>query len=517
MKTGFQIRKGRAMPLRVTLITSVFLSFAIASAAAQGNETTGSTGEKETQTRSRGTSAGKPSPRRYTKLKKAPPTSQGIPGATTAVGIARNQGQTAAASALRPGTLEFGNGITMFLNYTGEVAGNPVGGIRQGSAYAGQIFFGIDGNLEQLAGIEGGSAHVVVTQRHGRDLTSDYIGSNTSVQEVFGGGQTARLSLLSYEQKLFDNHFDVEVGRLPAQGSFFSSPVYCNFQNNGICGSPTFVFKDSNFTYFPVSTWGAHAKFWLDDDFKYFLHVGAYEVNPRTQLPTDNGIDWSTKGATGFHVPIELGYSTTFANDAYPRNYGIGAVIDQSHYSDPILDTAGSRTLFSGLDPLTRFGRSFIFARFDQMIWRPDLTAPQGLTVFGLAMKGTGGRQIEDYYLAAGLVQTGTFDARPYDTVAAMFSLQKFSSLGLADVRAARTSLGLDSADVATTQYMLEVNYGIQLTPAIRITPNLQYIVNPDQTRYPFRAKSIPNAFVIGTKLSVDLFTLAGLAKGIGQ
>lgn len=64
---------------------------------------------------------------------------------------------------------------------------------------------------------------------------------------------------------------------------------------------------------------------------------------------------------------------------------------------------------------------------------------------------------------------------------------------------------------------MLELNYGIQLSPAARLTPQLQYIVNPDQTRFPFRPRPIPDAFVLGAKFSCDLFTLVGLAKGPGS
>ncbi len=52
---------------------------------------------------------------------------------------------------------------------------------------------------------------------------------------------------------------------------------------------------------------------------------------------------------------------------------------------------------------------------------------------------------------------------------------------------------------------------------AVRLTPNLQYIVSPDQNNEPFQVRPIPNAFVIGAKLSVDLFTLAGLARGPGS
>ena len=434
----------------------------------------------------------------------------------SAARAAETQGSTAKPPTLPPGTFDLGNGLTFLLNYTSESAANPFGGIRQGTAYTGQILFGIDADLNRLAGIEGGSLHTLVTQRHGRSLSGDFIGNDTSVQEIYGGGQTARLTLLSYQQKLFDNRLDIEFGRLGANINFLSSPIYCNFQNNATCGSPTFAFKTTNFTYWPISTWGAHTKIWLDEDKTYFFHVGAYEVNPNTQSLTDNGVDWSTRGATGVVIPMELGYATTFANDAMPRNYGVGAIVDQSDYSDPVLNAAGRSLLFTGGQPLTRFGRSSIYARFDQLIWRPHPTQPQGLTLFGVAMKATEGRQTHDDYLEGGAVLTGTFDDRPYDTAGFVISTQKFSSLGLANVRAARASLGLNPRDVASSQIMMELNYGIQLAPAARLTPNLQYIINPDNTRFPFRTKATPDAFVVGAKFSVDLFTLAGTAKGAG-
>ena len=139
---------------------------------------------------------------------------QGISGADTARGTARAQGATAgpAKAALAAGTLDLGNGLTFLLNYTSESAANPIGGIRQGTAYTAQVFFGVDADLSRIAGIDGATFHAIVTQRHGRSLSGDFIGNDTSVQEIFGGGQTSRLTLLSYQQKLFDNRLDVEVG-----------------------------------------------------------------------------------------------------------------------------------------------------------------------------------------------------------------------------------------------------------------------------------------------------------------
>ncbi|NEU12872.1 carbohydrate porin [Methylobacterium sp. BTF04] len=436
-------------------------------------------------------------------------------GGESAAEAAEVLGAAGSPPSIPAGVLDLGNGLSFVANYTGQSAFNPVGGMRQGSAYASQAYLGIDGDMQRLAGVDGGSFHVVVSQRHGRSLSNDFIGNNTSVQEIFGGGQTARLTLLSYQQKLFDNKLDIEFGRLSTNPNFLSSSLYCNFQTNATCGGPTSAFKITNLGFWPISTWGAHAKVWLTD--KIFVHGGVYEVNPYTQRPTDNGVDWSTRGATGVTLPYEIGYSTTFANDVLPRNYNIGGVVDRSDYADPVLDTRRGAALFSGLDRLTQFGRSLVYARFDQMVWRPDPTAQQGLTLFGVAIKGTDGRQINDYYLAGGAALLGTFPSRPYDTLGFVVSTQKFSSVGLANVRAARASLGLDSRDIATQQVMLEVNYGIQVTPAIRLMPNLQYIVNPDNTRFPFRPKPTPNAFVVGTKLSIDLFTLGGFAKGPGS
>jgi porin len=441
--------------------------------------------------------------------------SRSFAGASSAAASLDVQGSSAAPPSLPPGTLDLGNGISMVLNYTGQFAANPSGGIRQGSAYAGQIAFGLDADLGRLAGIDGGSVHTVVTQRHGRSLAKDDIGFDGSVQEIYGGGQTAHLTLLSYEQKLLDNRLDIEVGRVLANPNFLGSPLYCNFQNNATCGAPKSIFKLTNFTYWPIATWGGHAKAWLTD--KVFIHAGIYEVNPRAQQDNQNGIDWSTQGATGVLIPVEAGYSTNFGNDPLPRNYSVGMVFDRSDYKDPVLDLRGGARVFSGLDPLTRFGRSAVYARFDQMVWRPDPNGVQGLSVFGVAIGGTGGRQFQEYFLEGGAVLTGTFPGRPYDTLGFVFAMEKLSPLGTANIRAGRAALGLNSRNVESLQTILELSYGIQLTPAVRLMPNLQYVIDPDQTRFPLRPKPIPDAFVIGAKLSVDLFTLAGLAKGPGS
>ena len=161
-----------------------------------------------------------------------------------------SQGVVAKPASGAPSPFILAPGVAVTLNYTEESAGNPVGGIRQGAAYTGQAFLGVDFDMQTLAGIDGGAVHTILTQRHGNNLAADYIGNNTSVQEVYGT-QNFHLAQFTYEQKLFDNRVDFEIGRTVANISFLASPLYCSFQSNSICGNPTFIFKNSNFTYFP--------------------------------------------------------------------------------------------------------------------------------------------------------------------------------------------------------------------------------------------------------------------------
>ena len=62
------------------------------------------------------------------------------------------------------------------------------------------------------------------------------LGTSTGVQEIYSP-QAWHLSVLTYEQTLFDRPSDLEAGRTPANVSFFSSPLCGYLQTNSACGS----------------------------------------------------------------------------------------------------------------------------------------------------------------------------------------------------------------------------------------------------------------------------------------
>jgi porin len=398
------------------------------------------------------------------------------------------------------------DGITLSLSYTGEAATNVSGGIRKDAAYAGQVYVGADFDMDRIAGIGGGMIHAAITNRHGENLAANAIGNNTSVQEIYGT-QNTHLAILTWQQKLLGGALDIEVGRSQANIHFLNSPLYCNFQSNSACGNPTFVFKNSNFTYFPASSWMAHAKLNLTP--KVWLHAGVYEVNPDRKRPNDHGFNPSIKNATGVIVPWELGYGTDFTNDRLPRHYILGGWFDRGDYSDPLRDDQGGVAVVTGRAARTRNGRSGIYFRFDQMLTRPDPNSQRGLSVFGVAMTNLSGRVEESRYLELGVVQTGTFAGRDKDTLGFVINDQCFSDLAMERMRTARIFAG-GTGGIARDQYMMELAYGAQIGPAIRLSPNVQYIVHPDQSSVPFRTTDIPNAWVLGFKFTVDANALLG-------
>lgn len=399
-----------------------------------------------------------------------------------------------------------GQGVTLSLGYTGEAAANLSGGLRREAAHAGQVYVGADFDLDHMLGIGGGTLHVAVTNRHGRNLAAMAIGNNTSVQEIYGT-QNTHLAILTWQQTFLDGRLDVEAGRSQANIHFLNSPLYCHFQTNSACGNPTFVFKNSNFTYFPASSWMAHAKLHVTP--KVMLHAGVYEVNPDRKRADDHGFNFSTKNATGVIVPWELSYGSDFTNDRLPRHYIVGGWFDRGDYTDPLRDEDGGIAILTGRPAATRHGRSGLYVRFDQMLTRPDPASERGLSLFGVAMTNLSGRVEESRYLGIGIVQTGTFAGRDKDVIGFAINDQRFSDLAMRRMNAARVAAG-GRADIRRHQYMMELTYGMQVSAAIRLSPNVQYILHPDQTGAPDRTKNIKDAFILGFKFTVDAMKLFG-------
>ena len=270
------------------------------------------------------------------------------------------------------------------------------------------------------------------------------------------------------------------------------------------------MFKTSNFTWWPASSWGAHAKAWLTPN--VYAQVGVYEVNPERSRDSDHGFDWDTQGSTGVDIPFALGYRTTAETDRYPRMYEIGGWFDEADYTDPLRDANGAAAVTSGQPYAIRNGRSGVFARFEQAVWKPEAEGDRELIMFGAALATTSGETVESDFQQLGLVMKGPFAARPKDSLAFVATRQGYADDALENLRLSRASAG-GTGTPPDAQIMMELSYGFQVTPQLRIQPNVHYIVNPDQLNAPLRKADLPDALVVGLRLDIDLAGAFGLNR----
>jgi hypothetical protein len=103
-------------------------------------------------------------------------------------------------------------GIHTFGWWMISLQGNPVGGIRHETAYAGLFDFGFDLDMEKIAGVTGMSMHFSGSWASGSDLSDD-VGSFVPVNAVFSG-DSLRFFEGYVEQKWAEDMWSVRAGRV---------------------------------------------------------------------------------------------------------------------------------------------------------------------------------------------------------------------------------------------------------------------------------------------------------------
>ena len=380
------------------------------------------------------------------------------------------------------------DGVHVAFQYWTNLAGNPVGGQRQGFTYTDSLNLSIDLDFQKLVQWKGGALHFIFTNRDGSSLSQNYIGNLFTVQQIYGPTETYRLTELTLEQSFAGGALDVVAGRYPAS-DFATSPLYCVFMNNGFCGYPGGIAQNLNMPYFPVPSWAGRVRWKPSPEF--LAQVGAFEVNPT--LADTHGFDWSTSGGTGTAIVGELWYVRGGDAPGLPGHYKLGGWYQTqtggaSTSGGPAapaapLETPGAftRAVAASVDAKAGF-----YALFDQAMTanmpkgRGCAEVPAGVTVLGGLSWAQGPNTVNNGAAFAGVVANGLIDSRPYDTQ------------GFAATWVNRTLPG------QTYELVLEWNYGMEVTRWFRFQPDLQWVIRPGATG------TIPNALVLGAQASID-------------
>jgi porin len=401
------------------------------------------------------------------------------------------------------------HGISINLQETSEVLGNPTGGFKTGAVYEGATFVQLKVDTEKMFGLPGGTFNASAWQIHGSGLTQNNIGNLNTVSSIEATRAT-RLFELWYEQALFGDAFSVRVGQMAADQEFQISTNAGLFVNSSF-GWPTLAAVDQpgGGPAYPLASLGVRLKAQPRDDLGVLIGIFSGSPAPagagNPQVLNSSGTSFVLN--QGVFVISEVQYTLNGSRDdpGLPGTYKLGMWYNSEQFPDQRYANDGlllADPASNGVPLGVRNNWSW-YAVADQLVWRPEGAKDRGIGVFARMTGTSGERNLVNFFVNAGVTWKGAISRRPDDTI----------GLGIGFARISDRARRFDG-DVAffsggffpirTSETVLELTYQAPVTPWLTMQPDFQYIFNP--------AGGVPNpnnpAITIG---NVAVFALRGV------
>jgi porin len=395
--------------------------------------------------------------------------------------------------------------IYLLLDATTEFASNVSGGVKRGATFANQVGFEADMDWQRLAGITGLSTHVIMVNRSGSNDSRLFGDNFLPVQEIYGSGGNVAVHLVSaYAQEvLYGGKLDLTVGRMNVENDFASSPLYCNFMNNALCGDPKALpGGDIGHSAYPDSVWAARVR--VHPIKEIYVETGIYEVNHGLYSDANfrSGLKFDGSQDSGVYVPVELAYEPLVGSAKLPGHYKIGFGYDSSStYKAFSLALIATSDRMSGAPISMHTGNTQSWVLFDQMLLRQGPGDQDGIIALGGLVHNDPANSVYAEQYFAGVLDRGFWRGRPQDAVGMLFTYNTLSAV-LSKVQSREAALGIPLSNAATGpqthEMVLELNYDIHVTRGVNIQPEFQYVFRPNAQ------SNIHDAAVFGFKGHVE-------------
>ncbi|OPG70388.1 porin [Pseudomonas ogarae] len=392
-------------------------------------------------------------------------------------------------------------GIDIKADFVGEMGANLHGGYNDDKTarWSQQFGLGVALDLEKLAGWGDTEAKIQFTRRDGRNISNDRIGDPragtlSSSQEVWGRGQTTRLTQLWIKQKYFDSKLDVKAGYFGEGEDFNTFP--CEFQNLAFCGSQAGNWATGIWYNWPIMQAAIRVKYNLTPEL--YAQIGAYNQNP-SQLENNNRYKLSGSGTKGTLIPVELVWSPKINN--LPGEYRVGYYKSTAKADDVREDEDGNDAATTGNAYRSHSSKDGYWLVVQQQLTSHNGDASRGLNIAANATFHDKETNVVDNYQSLMFVYKGPFDARPKDDVGIGFSRIHVNEDVKKNAELVNAANGVSDYDdplfspLRSTEYNYEINYGFHVTNWLTVRPNLQYITHPGGV------DEVDNALVAGLKI----------------
>lgn len=374
------------------------------------------------------------------------------------------------------------SGIVPVFSYLGNFASNISGGMAQGSSIASSVQLGAELNLYKITGIDILKNWSLVNTwvwRFGDSLSQQYVGNAFSVQQNFGSQTLNMQSLyLSYSKAVFDGdgYFMLKFGRMAAGDNFMTKPIYWLYMSNAMNGNPNGVFRQTKFSAYPGSTWGA--MFELSGSEGGYFKSGVYQINSEEQ-EFRHGLDLSMSSASGVNLNAEAGWNINHDNSGKsPGNLSVGLVAGwyrAPHIDNPLASSGFNQTIYVQADYMVvNLGfpdrsRASVIKRDNVGDSYRDL---RGIVVWGVVQYNPSDNLAEmPLFLNGGVLFNAPFPSRPDDVLCFGAAYGRYSG-------------HLPQPEKNSYELMFELNYKVQVNRFFFIQPAVQYIINPKGGKY---------------------------------
>ena len=355
------------------------------------------------------------------------------------------------------------HGLTLYIDYYGEVFWNTRGGIQttDGGVYEGLFELGVEFSTGRAGLWKGGTLFFLFRDKHGRGITEEYVGGFQALSKIEAPSFT-HIAELWYRQSFLDDRLWIKVGKQDANQDFAGIYNGEDFLNSSADYSPTIPMASYPDPDLGIAL-GIEPVLWFSVNF------GVYNGAPDASR--------SLRGAF-----VDLSGPMVLAEPAF--HYGLagrrGHIRAGGWFN-------GTETESPDEDDTKTHGEAYgWYLTWDQDLWkeRPgDDEDEQGIGFFGQYGWAPPDRSAAEHYIGGGIRWAGMIPHRDEDAAGVGVFHVRFSD---------EANLAKDSETVVETFYV------IRLLGCLYFQPDLQYIINPGGT-------TNPDALAVSLRFGISL------------
>lgn len=323
---------------------------------------------------------------------------------------------------------------------------NTTGGRQRGGGVMGALFLELALDTEKIGWWENGKVHLEGVGVYGRrpsQVVGDYqYSSSIDAPDMFEAYQ------LFYEHTFFDEKLSLLAGIHDYTLEFAVLDYGWDFVNSGFWTPATMT--QLFYSFYPSTGFGSRARLNITDDL--YVMTGAYD-GTTTEQTNLRKQDWGLSSRDGVFGISEIGWQPSDEKARHAK-IALGGWYNSGEYN-----------AFDGGTFHSNYGTYLIG---ETLLIAEDEELQQGLGGFVQLGQSNTQRNFNTWYVGAGLRYKGAVATRDEDVIGLGFTYSRIGD------RFRESVPGTD-----TNEHVFELLYRAVITPAVALTPDIQYIANP--------------------------------------